>query len=628
MSAPTSRRSAGPLVPATFVVAAAGEALWRDWGRPAWLVVGLAGSVVMLLLALRRSRPLLAMSAFVGAGIGGTLVQVHLPDPTARTTSAFVPIIALLVLSYSLAAYGSRRAIVLGAAQPALLVAVVDVLQPEAGTTTSGALFAAVILTGAPLVAGWLVRSRAQLLDDLRRAERRLAEEHQDRLRAARASEALQIWERLTLQLADGLGRIADLPEDLGPADLTEVETTARGLLAQTRTTVVGLSAPDPAPPTPLTPPAPVGAPDTVAEDSGLAWAVLVASGAGLATALPTHEHWSAPLPAVLLCAALVAGLALSWRHPLAGTTVAWGAAIGFDRGVDDLSSGSALTVPLLVIATPFLLGWLERRGRAVVGLLLCLTGGLLCAAEGDRIGAVVLGLLAWFAGRVLRSRTLLLLQVRHAHDRMGRERDQELRRIVLEERAALARDVHDAVGHDLTVLALQAGAARRLAQRDPAACRAALATVSEVARDALARLDGTDRPTDLDALVTGARRAGVRVNVTGADALLGLADPVRAATHRLLQESLTNAMRHSPGAEVAIGMSTADGVLDVQVSNGPAQHESRLGGTGTGLRGLAERVTALGGELTAGPTPDGGFAVTGRLPTATCSTRREDVLP
>lgn len=617
MPGPRTDRAAA-LVPAALVLAAAVEAIWRGWGRPDWMTIGLLGSATTALVVLRRRHPLLAMTCFVAAALTGTLVQTTLPDPTSRTTSAFVPIIALLVLSYSLTAYGDRRAVLLGAPQPIVLVAAVDLLEPQAGSTATGVLFATVIVVAAPMLAGWLTFSRGQLLADLRRTEERLAQEHEERVRTARAQEVLRIWERLSTELSDGLAVVARTAGTGGARAAASVEATARGLLGRTRTTVVELST---APDLSVAEPAldePDRAPgvDSVPTENALPWAVLVASAVGLAIVLPMHDAWSAPLPAVLLCGLIVSGLAASWRYPLAGITLAWAAVVGYDRAVADLVSDQTLALPLLVVSTPFLVGWLERRGSALAGLMVCLTGALACAHSGDLLGAGVLAVLAWLGGRTLQSRVLLLEQVRRAHELLDRERDRELGAAVLEERATLARDVHDAVGHSLTVLALQAGAARRLSETDPAACAAAMATVAEVARDAAAQLDGsTSACADLDALLGRARRTGLQLTVSGDADLGSLSEEVRMLVHRIVQEALTNAMRHAPGAPVDVVIRRVDDHVTVRVWNGPPHANGRLAGSGIGLTALADRATAIGGRLAAGATAEGGFAVDAELP-------------
>jgi signal transduction histidine kinase len=618
MSAPAGRRTAGALLPAAFVLAGAVEAVWRGWGRPLWLLGGLLGSALLAVLWLRRSHPLAAMTSYAAASVLATVVQSVLPDPTSRLTNAFVPIIALLVLSYSLTAYGDRRAMLLGAPQPVLVVLVVDVLQPDAGSIGSALPFIALIVVAAPMAAGWLVRSRARLLDDLHETEEALADEHRTRMRAARAETALAVWQRLAHDLGDGLGEIGRMSGGPAATEQAErIEATARGLLARTRHTVVELAAPEPAtrptdePPVPDEPPPRLG-------DGPMTWSALLASAAGLTTVLQTDERWSSAVAGLVVAGVLVAALALAWRWPLPGIVLCWGAAVTYDREVARLTVDQVLTAPLLLVGTPFLAGWLLRRRAAVAGLVVCVAGGLVCTRVDDPAGVVVLTGAGWIAGRLLRSRGVLLERLRVAHLQLQPQRAEELRAVELEERSALARDVHDDVGHSLTVLALQAGAARRLAGTDPNASAAALAVVADVARQALARLDaGDDVPADLAGLVDQARRLGVALTVEGPLGTDDLAPQLADTAHRVVQESLTNAMRHAPGAAVTIRVRRTDDVLDLQVANTPTQLPADLAGAGTGLRGMGDRVAAVGGTVRSGPTDDGGFLVHVRLPLA-----------
>jgi signal transduction histidine kinase len=228
----------------------------------------------------------------------------------------------------------------------------------------------------------------------------------------------------------------------------------------------------------------------------------------------------------------------------------------------------------------------------------------------------VVLSCAGWCGGRLLRGRAVLVERVRLAHGQLRAQRAAELRTTVLEQRAALARDVHDDVGHSLTVLALQAGAARRLAVRDPAASAAALAVVADVARRARARLTAEqDGPQDLGALVEQARRLGTTVTVEG-DLERTPAVPAAARVlHRVLQECLTNVMRHAPGAAVTITFSAAADGFVLAVRNSAPLESSGLRGSGTGLDGMRARLADAGGTLESGPMPDGGFRVVARLP-------------
>lgn len=203
--------------------------------------------------------------------------------------------------------------------------------------------------------------------------------------------------------------------------------------------------------------------------------------------------------------------------------------------------------------------------------------------------------------------------QVRAARARLDQVRDGELRASVLEERAALARDVHDAIGHGLTIVALQAGAALRLVDQDPAACAAALATIERVTCQALQELRrGFGTAWDVDALVRDARASGVLVTVTGDVA--PSADQGRVL-QRVVQEALTNAMRHAPGAAVTLCCEDDGSGTRVTVSNGPARRTPEPHGGGRGLAGMRERLTSAGGTLQWRHAGDGGFVLQAWLP-------------
>lgn len=621
MEAPRVRLGTGdaPLA-AAFAAATAVEALWRDWGRPLWLVVGLGGAVtVAVAVAVRRTFPLAALTGFVAAAALATLVQARLPDPTARTTSAFLPIIAVLVLCYSVGAHARPRAMLLAAPQPVLLVVLVDLLQPSAGELSAAVPFFVLTIVGLPMLAGWLVRSRSRLLDDLHAAERVVAEQYEERLRAVRARESLAVSEQLAGDLEAGLTALRDRARRLAldpVAGLGTLEASARGLLAETRRTVVGLATDDEDPGAPRPRPripASASSGDGSGDDTAAAWTVLVGAAVGTGLLVETRGAWSSTALALTLCAVVVGALALTWRRALEGVAAAWVGAALFDHLAASLTAGDDLTVSALVVTTPFLVAWLDRRVRAAVGLPVCVAGAASCVAAGDLGFVVVAGALAWAAGRALRGRVLLLRRVRAGHALLEQERAAELRASVLEERAALARDVHDAIGHSLTVVALQAGAAKRLAGHDPAGCAEAVATIERVTAHALDELRrGFGTAWDLDALLRDARASGLTVGVTGTAA----PGPENGRVlQRVVQESLTNAMRHAPGAAVLITLDDDPEATTVTVRNGPARSQPIGFEGGAGLRGMRERVASRGGTLDWQHTADGGFSVAARIP-------------
>jgi len=209
-------------------------------------------------------------------------------------------------------------------------------------------------------------------------------------------------------------------------------------------------------------------------------------------------------------------------------------------------------------------------------------------------------------------------------------------RRAVLEERTRIARELHDVVAHHMSLIAVRAETAPYRLSGLPEPVRAEFGSLGEVAREALAdmrRLLGVlrdDRPAalapqpqlaDLPALVDAARRAGVSVELSVPPALGHVPSGVGVCAYRIIQESLSNASQHAPGAPITVSVDHDDGAVVLRVANGPGgppdgsappANEHR---PGHGLTGMRERVSLLGGSLSAGPAPDGGFVVSAVLP-------------
>jgi signal transduction histidine kinase len=193
------------------------------------------------------------------------------------------------------------------------------------------------------------------------------------------------------------------------------------------------------------------------------------------------------------------------------------------------------------------------------------------------------------------------------------------------QERARIGREIHDAVGHHATLIAVGAAAiaastteeeTRRGAEQLRVLAKRALAEM----RAALGLLDGSEHVaglTEITALVAGSRAAGVAVEFEECGGPVEVAPGTGRAVYRVVQESLTNAARHAAGAPVSVHLQWRPGELVVEVRNGPAPAAPRRpdAGGGAGLTGLTERVTAAGGCLTALPRPDGGFAVRATFP-------------
>jgi len=207
--------------------------------------------------------------------------------------------------------------------------------------------------------------------------------------------------------------------------------------------------------------------------------------------------------------------------------------------------------------------------------------------------------------------------------------------RELLEERARIARELHDVVAHHMSVIAIQAEAApyrvadppAELARSFQAIRASAVAALTELRRVLGLLRAGADEPdgagpqptlAGLDDLVANGRGAGLAVRTTVSGPPRGLPPGLELSAYRIVQEALSNAMRHAPGAEVRIDIRYRPESLTVDVANGPPRAPAAAdptGRVGHGLLGMRERAAMLGGAFTAGPRPDGGFGVTATLP-------------
>jgi signal transduction histidine kinase len=220
----------------------------------------------------------------------------------------------------------------------------------------------------------------------------------------------------------------------------------------------------------------------------------------------------------------------------------------------------------------------------------------------------------------------------------LERSREEELRRRASEERMRMARDLHDVVAHNISVINVQANTALHLMDRQPERARTALATINDVSKQALVELrsvlgvlrdvDGHDDAPRTPApglarlgdLVETAAAAGLTVRVQEDGQPAPLPADVDLTAYRIIQEALTNSARHSGGTTATVRLVFGDGGLRVEVDDdgaarGAGQPPARANGSGNGIAGMTERAAALGGTLEAGPRRDGGFGVRAWLP-------------
>jgi signal transduction histidine kinase len=222
-------------------------------------------------------------------------------------------------------------------------------------------------------------------------------------------------------------------------------------------------------------------------------------------------------------------------------------------------------------------------------------------------------------------------VRTRRAYVAQLQEQSQLLaREAAADERTAIARELHDVIAHSLSVMVLQATAGRRLARRDPANAAAAFEVIEQTGRDALADLRRaigvlktdsagaaalTPQPSllQLDTLVEQVRKAGVAVRVSIVGTQRPLAPGVELSAYRIVQESLTNVLRHSGARDAVVAIRYGLEDLTIEVTDN-GRNATTTSGDGTGLTGMRERVALLHGEFRAGSTSDG-FSVTARLP-------------
>ncbi|MFD8010647.1 sensor histidine kinase [Streptomyces sp. NPDC058955] len=200
-------------------------------------------------------------------------------------------------------------------------------------------------------------------------------------------------------------------------------------------------------------------------------------------------------------------------------------------------------------------------------------------------------------------------------------------KRTLLEERTTIARELHDVVAHHMSVVAIQAEAAPYRVENPPPELEQAFRTIRENAVAALTELrrilgvvraedyEAPDAPqptlADLDGLVANVREAGLDVTMTVTGAVRELPQGVELSAYRIVQEALSNVLRHAPGAPAKVEVSHVLGGLGLRIANGPARGLVKPSpGAGHGITGMRERVTMLGGEMTDGPTEDSGYEV------------------
>jgi signal transduction histidine kinase len=340
------------------------------------------------------------------------------------------------------------------------------------------------------------------------------------------------------------------------------------------------------------------------------------------------HHLPDTPTPALVLVA--VACLALGWRRrwPVAVLCVSVAAATIYT--LLGYVNGAVLVAPMAALYAVAAVSGVRRA--AVYGLGTLAVLGL---------ASIAVNPLGPFGGGVVILPFMTAIMVvagiavanRRAYVESIRARaDQDARRRIDEERLRIARELHDVVAHTMATINVQAGVAVHVLPTRPEAAADALQAIKAASKEGLRELrailnvlrqaDDAD-PTQpapgtvqLEALVAGARRAGLEttLSVTGTPAPLPAA--VDLAAYRIVQESLTNAIRHAGPAQASVWLSYGDDELRIDVADtGRGKSAGVSDGAGHGLVGMRERAAAVGGSVETGPSPGGGFRVAARLP-------------
>ncbi|CAN5452477.1 sensor histidine kinase [soil metagenome] len=341
-------------------------------------------------------------------------------------------------------------------------------------------------------------------------------------------------------------------------------------------------------------------------------------------------------LLAVLPCVALAARR----RRPVLVVGLTFAAQLATWLADYDGDNPSAVTT---LVAMYTLAAYSPRRRAVVVGLvamlamLAVLAAGLLTdEAEGlgpvDFAGNIIVFGAAWVLGDSVHNRRAHLAVLEERAEVAERRREEEARLAVVAERARIARELHDVVAHGVSVMVLQAGGARSVLDSDPEAAAEAMRSIEAVGRSSLTELrrllgvlrrsgDGTDLAPQpgvvaLADLVESTRQAGLPVDLVVEGAPRPLATGMDLSVYRIVQEALTNALKHAgpAAAEVHLRYGADDLVVEV-LDDGRGAAVDAANGSGHGLVGMRERARLFGGDLSAGLRAGGGYVVRARLP-------------
>ena len=360
-------------------------------------------------------------------------------------------------------------------------------------------------------------------------------------------------------------------------------------------------------------------------------WALLLAA---LATAVGAAAHHSQRAIGIPLSVIACVPLLVRRRYPLS-VLAATASILIIQLAALDLFAPLPAGIALFTVADQ-----LERRDslRAGVATLIAITPAL-WASHGwthiyDLIGPLLGFAVAWLLGDSFGTRRRYVAALEERAERLEREREAEAARAVAEEQARIARELHDVIAHTLSVIVVQAAAARDVFATRPERAREALEAIERSGRDALEelrRLVGTvrgeeaasfappPRLADLGRLLDELRKSGLPVSVSIDGPPAPLPQAVDLSAYRVVQEALTNTLKHAQASQAEVALRWEEHTLEVEIHDDGVGSAS-ANGIGHGIVGMQERLALLGGTLAAGPATEGGFTVLARFPLASAT--------
>jgi signal transduction histidine kinase len=371
-----------------------------------------------------------------------------------------------------------------------------------------------------------------------------------------------------------------------------------------------------------------------VAVDTAVAVVLLLIGEAAVVTARHSSIHRVSTAIAIVLMAVAVA-VRRPW--PVAGASLVLTAVV-VDRVIGGgLARGGIGWAAVVLVGYSAGAHATRRQGPIALGLLLAAMTVVYVSVAGQKgtapsewLWELAFGAAPYGVGRLLRARRRLHAELEDRALALQHEREQRERLAVGVERARIARELHDVAAHSLSVMVVQAGAARSVLDAAPDAAAKAFEAIATTGRETMADLGHlldfleTDDPSSLGSvsrigdLIARARLAGLPVEVRITGTARRLPSAIDLAAYRVVQEGLTNALKHAGGARTLVLVAYDDAAVCVEVRDDGhprIRHPLSAAGAGQGLRGMRERVEMARGALTVGPRPDGGWAVAARLP-------------